>query len=97
MPGSGEASSAFNLLADRGEGTTREEMIAAVDEELMRLREILALLRGATTQLFAAPGAGNGKRVKERRMLTPAGRMRISEAQKRRWQKQRSGPYSLEG
>ncbi len=83
------------LLVDRAQSVTREDLLLAVEEELWRLREILNLLRFSSTQLFSPPsGSAAGARSKEKRALTPAGRMRISEAQKRRWARQRSEPLS---
>ena len=83
------------LLVDRGQAATREDLLLAVEEELWRLREILNLLRASSTQLFPLPsGSAATMRAKDKRALTPAGRMRISEAQKRRWARQRSEPLS---
>ncbi len=81
------------LLEERESSVTREDLLMAVDEELWRLREILNLLRVSSTQSFPPPsGPPTHMRSKEKRALTPAGRMRISEAQKRRWARQRSEP-----
>ena len=83
------------LLMDRAQSVTREDLLCAVDEELLRLREILNLLRVSSTQLFSPPsGPTASTRSRDKRALTPAGRMRISEAQKRRWARQRSEPLS---
>ncbi len=76
-------------LPRAGREITREELLFALDEELTRLREILHLLRATSTQVFPMDGMTGRKRQGEKHALTPAGRMRISEAQKRRWAKQR--------
>ena len=78
------------LSGERASYVTREELLLAVEEELQRLHAILSLLRVSSTETFPLPtGAAVPVRGKEKRALTPAGRMRISEAQKRRWERQR--------
>ncbi len=65
---------------------SREEIIAAIDEEISRLEKVRALLEGAgSTRIFAGAFAGGRKK----RHLSPEARRRIAEAQKRRWAKQK--------
>lgn len=67
---------------------TREEIIAAVDEELSRLQQVRALLENSSAdKLFTAAPRATGTRKK--RVLSPEARARIAEAQKRRWAKQK--------
>ena len=83
------------LLLDREQSLTRDDLLLAVEEELWRLREILNLLRVSSTQLFVPPtGTAATARSKDKRAMTPSGRMRISEEQKRRWARQRTEPLS---
>ncbi len=75
---------------------TREEMIAAVDEELRRLDRIRELLARSHSERFTlpesnadgdvSPGAGGGTR---KRALSPEARHSIGLAQKRRWARQK--------
>jgi hypothetical protein len=65
---------------------SREEIVAAIDEEISRLEKVRALLQGAgSSRLFA--GAFTAGRKK--RHLSAEARKRIAEAQKRRWAKQK--------
>lgn len=58
------------------------EIIAAIDKELARLREVRGLLVQEGKAAQAGRGAGK-KRAKNR--LSPAARARIAEAQRKRW------------
>jgi hypothetical protein len=70
---------------------SREEIIAAIDEEIGRLEKVRALLEGAgSTRIFAGAFA-NGRK---KRHLSAEARRRIAEAQKRRWAKQKKQPVS---
>jgi hypothetical protein len=72
---------------------TRTEMIAALDEEIERLEKVRGLLQDTKDlapkyeRALARSGAKAAKRSARR--MTPEGRRRIIEAQKRRWAKQR--------
>lgn len=62
-------------------------IIAAIDKELARLRQVRGLLvpEGKAGRAAAkAAGAGLGKKSNKNR-LSPAARARIAEAQRRRW------------
>jgi len=65
----------------------REQMIAALDDEIGKLNQVRKLLRNASGQrlLSTAASAKTGKR----RVLSPEARQRIAAAQKRRWAKQK--------
>jgi hypothetical protein len=66
---------------------TREEIVAALDEEIDRLQQVKKLLQSTGSHKFVAgvttskPGA--------KRILSPEARQRIAAAQKRRWAKQK--------
>lgn len=68
---------------------TREDIIAAIDEEISRLEKVKDLLQssssgklsGALTRKTSAP---------RKRNLSPEARARIAAAQKRRWAKQKA-------
>ena len=69
---------------------TRSEMVAALDEEIRRLEAVRSLLEKSRERT-----AGLIPKVTERaqgatkRHMTPEGRQRIIEAQRRRWAKQK--------
>jgi hypothetical protein len=66
---------------------TREEIVAAIDEEIGRLEKVRSLLQGAGGSKLFAAGALPG--VRKKRHLSPDARKRIADAQKRRWAKQK--------
>jgi hypothetical protein len=59
-----------------------------VDHEIAQLQRARALLNGGASKTSKASGMGAAKKRKKSN-LTPAGRKRIVEAVKRRWEKQR--------
>jgi hypothetical protein len=65
----------------------REEIIAAIDDEIGRLHQVRKLLQNAGGDKFlpTAPAVKTGVK----RILSPEARQRIAAAQKRRWAKQR--------
>jgi hypothetical protein len=65
---------------------TREEIIAAIDEEIGRLEKVRELLQSAGGTKFAS----FGNRPHKKRYLSPEARARIAAAQKRRWAKQKA-------
>jgi hypothetical protein len=74
---------------------TRSEMVSVLDEEIERLEKVRELLRDTKDlapkyERALARGAGKQPSQPARRM-SPEGRRRIIEAQKRRWAKQREG------
>lgn len=67
-------------------------IVAELEIQIARLREARALLAdGASSprRRGRPPGKTNAKRIGRKRVLTPEGRKRISEALKRRWALQR--------
>jgi hypothetical protein len=76
-------------IQTRGPRMTRTEMIAALDEEIRRLETARTLLRNSrdVTSTLALRN-GNVKPAKKRQ-ISPEGRRRIIEAQRRRWAKQK--------
>ncbi len=66
---------------------TREQIVAAIDEEIGRLEKVRSLLQGAGGSKFFASGSLSGTRKK--RHLSADARKRIADAQKRRWAKQK--------
>jgi hypothetical protein len=67
---------------------TREELVAAVDEEISRLEKVRALLHSSGGSRIASSSFGNKPRKK--RILSAEARARIAAAQKRRWAKQKA-------
>lgn len=64
---------------------TREDIVAAIDEEIKRLEQVRALLQGSGGKFLASSFSG----VRKKRHLSPEARKRIADAQKRRWAKQK--------
>jgi len=67
---------------------TREELVAAVDEEISRLEKVRALLQSTGGSRIATTSFGNKPRKK--RVLSADARARIAAAQRRRWAKQKA-------
>jgi len=65
---------------------TREQIIAAIDDEIGRLQQVKKLLQSAGGHSLA--GVSSAKAA-PKRILSPEARQRIAAAQKRRWAKQR--------
>ena len=66
-----------------------KEILLQIDREIAHLKKARALLKGnASGNGFHLNGAGRNGRKKNHH-LTPEGRKRIAEAQKRRWEKER--------
>lgn len=63
----------------------REQIIAAIDDEIGKLHQVRTLLQNASGHRLIATGSKTGKK----RVLSPEARQRISAAQKRRWAKQK--------
>lgn len=68
---------------------SREELIAAVDEEISRLEKVRALLQSSGGSRLSSTSFGN--RPRKKRVLSAEARARIAAAQKRRWAKQKAG------
>lgn len=67
---------------------TREELVAAVDEEISRLEKVRSLLLSAGGSRITPGSFGN--RPRKKRVLSADARARIAAAQKRRWAKQKA-------
>jgi hypothetical protein len=67
---------------------TREELVAAVDEEISRLEKVRALLLSTGGSRISSSSFGNKPRKK--RVLSADARARIAAAQRRRWAKQKA-------
>lgn len=65
----------------------REEIIAAIDDEIDRLHQVRKLLQNAGGSRILATSAVT--KNPKKRVLSPEARQRIASAQKRRWAKQR--------
>ena len=65
---------------------SREQILAAIDEEINKLQQVRKLLQGSGGRLTA--GFSGGKK-RAKRVLSPEARQRIAAAQKRRWAKQK--------
>lgn len=68
---------------------TREEMIAALDEEIDRLEHVKGLLEQSKSTRFTVDDVGSAQPRKQR-VLSADARKRIAQAQKRRWAKHRA-------
>ena len=66
---------------------TREEIVAAIDEEIVRLEKVRSLLQGSGGSKLIVSGTFPG--VRKKRHLSADARKRIADAQKRRWAKQK--------
>ena len=71
---------------------TREELIAAVDEEISRLEKVRALLQSTGGSRISTSSFGN--RPRKKRVFSAEARARIAAAQKRRWAKQKAAQAS---
>ncbi len=69
---------------------TREEIIAAIDEEIDRLEKVRELLQAAGSGKFAGSIGRKSASAPKKRNLSPEARARIAAAQKRRWAKQKA-------
>ncbi|HTW44945.1 MAG TPA: hypothetical protein VMD58_05320 [Acidobacteriaceae bacterium] len=65
---------------------SREQILAAIDEEISKLQQVRKLLQGSGGRLTT--GFSGGK-PRAKRVLSPEARQRIAAAQKRRWAKQK--------
>jgi hypothetical protein len=69
------------------------EILQQIDHEIAHLQRARALLNGGAGKTSKASGMGAAKRRKKSN-LTPAGRKRIVEAVKRRWERQKKAASS---
>lgn len=66
---------------------SREQILAAIDDEISKLQQVRTLLQGSGNKLSSRFSAGAKPRAK--RVLSQEARQRIAAAQKRRWAKQK--------
>lgn len=66
----------------------REQMIAAIDEEITKLEQVRSLLQHATGHRLLRTRAA--ARPAKKRVLSAEARARIAAAQKRRWAAQKA-------
>lgn len=68
----------------------REEMIAVVDQEIVRVAHIKELLEKCHSERFTFPAVPQPATAGAKgRVLSPEARRRIAQAQKQRWAKQK--------
>jgi hypothetical protein len=67
---------------------SREQILAAIDEEISKLQQVRRLLQSSGGSKLASGFSGSGK-SRTKRVLSPEARQRIAAAQKRRWAKQK--------
>jgi hypothetical protein len=67
---------------------SREQILAAIDEEISKLQQVRKLLQSSGSTKLVSGFSGSGK-PRSRRVLSPEARQRIAAAQKRRWAKQK--------
>ena len=66
-------------------------ILAAIDEEILRLQQVKQLLNGSSAKNGQASRSGRFKEVNaeavtaSRRILSPEARKRIADAQRKRW------------
>ncbi len=70
---------------------TREDIIAAIDDEISRLEKVKELLASSSTGKWNGAMARKAGGAPKKRNLSPEARARIAAAQKRRWAKQKAG------
>jgi hypothetical protein len=68
---------------------TRTDMIAALDEEIRRLETVRTLLRNSRDVTSSLALRNGIVKPATKRQISPEGRRRIIEAQRRRWAKQK--------
>jgi hypothetical protein len=73
---------------------TRTEMISALDEEIRRLETVRTLLRNSRDVTSTLALRNGNVTPAKKRQISPEGRRRIIEAQRRRWAKQKKGAKS---
>lgn len=68
---------------------TRHDIIVALDQEIQRLETARTLIRNSRDVAAAVTITNGSGRPAARRRISPEGRRRIIEAQRRRWAKQK--------
>lgn len=67
---------------------SREQILAAIDQEIGKLQQVRKLLQSSGGSKLVSGLAGGGK-PRKKRVMSPEARQRIAAAQKRRWAKLR--------
>ena len=67
---------------------SREQILAAIDEEISKLQQVRTLLQGSSGNKLSSRFSTTGK-PRAKRVLSQEARQRIAAAQKRRWAKQK--------
>jgi hypothetical protein len=67
---------------------SREQILAAIDEEISKLQQVRKLLQSSGGTKLVSGLSKSGK-PRAKRVLSPEARQRIAAAQKRRWAKQK--------
>jgi len=62
---------------------TLDHIIASIDAELSKLKQVRSILSGSLVKKAASP-------IRKRRKMSAAARKRIAEAQRKRWAKQKA-------
>jgi len=65
------------------------EILASIDREIAQLKQARALLGGGAGDEKKSGRGRPGRAIMKRRVLSPEGRRRIAEAQKKRWAAQK--------
>jgi hypothetical protein len=68
---------------------TRHEIIVALDEEIQRLETARTLIRNSRDMAAEISSRNSNGKSAAKRRISPEGRRRIIEAQRRRWAKQK--------
>lgn len=68
---------------------TSTEMISALEQEIQRLETVRTLLHNSRDVTVGLNLPKRGAGVAKKRQISPEGRRRIVEAQRRRWAKQK--------
>lgn len=68
---------------------TRHEIIVALDQEIQRLETARTLIRNSRDVTNGIAATNGHAKPARRRHISPEGRRRIIEAQRRRWAKQK--------
>lgn len=76
---------------------TREDIIAAIDEEISRLEKVRELLQSSSAGKLGGALARKAGAGGKKRNLSPDARARIAAAQKRRWAKQKAASAQNSG
>jgi len=68
---------------------SREQILAAIDQEIGQLQQARRLLQSSGGSKLVSGLTGRAGGPRKKRVLSPEARQRIAAAQKRRWAKQK--------